>query len=332
MPRRTTPTLAGPRPGAHRLPARLAALGTLLALVGLIALFALLTPQSFLTPPNLSAILEQVAVLAIVASVQTIVMAAGDVDLSVGALAGLVGVLVSQLLVGGMHPVTAILLGLGAGLLAGAINGVAVAYLGLSTFIATLATMTCFTGLALLLGNGAAAGGLPDAVSWLGQGRIGPVPVPVVLAVVLMLLVWFLLSGTVLGRTWYAIGGNANAAKLSGLNTKLARFTAFVLSGVGAALAGIVLTASLATGHPLTGDAAMLSPLMLSSIAAVLLGLTLSRTGSPTIGGTAVGLGIVGVLGNGLALLQVNSALQLVLAGAVILLALGLARLSRRRH
>ncbi|MGO4103446.1 ABC transporter permease [Leifsonia sp. YAF41] len=332
MPRRTTPTLAGPRPGAHRLPARLAALGTLLALVGLIALFAMLTPQSFLTPPNLSAILEQVAVLAIVASVQTIVMAAGDVDLSVGALAGLVGVLVSQLLVGGMHPVTAILLGLGAGLLAGAINGLVVAYLGLSTFIATLATMTCFTGLALLLGNGAAAAGLPDAVSWLGLGRIGPVPVPVVIAVVVMLLAWFLLSATVLGRTWYAIGGNANAAKLSGLNTKLARFTAFALSGVGAALAGIVLTASLASGHTTTGDAAMLSPLMLSSIAAVLLGLTLSRTGSPTIGGTAVGLGIVGVLGNGLALLQMNSALQLVLTGVVILLALGLARLSRRRH
>jgi ribose transport system permease protein len=317
----------GSRTGARRLPARLASLGTLLGLVGLIALFGLLKPQIFLTPLNFSNILEQVAVLAIVAAVQTVVMVVGDFDLSVGALASLVGVMVAQLLVGGMHPVTAILIGLGAGLVAGAINGFLVAYLGLSAFIATLATMTSFTGLALLLSNGTTVFGLPDAFIWLGQGRIGPVPVPVVIAVVLLLLVWFLLSKSVLGRTWYAIGGNTEAAKLSGVNTKWVRFTAFLISGGGAALAGIILTARLASGHPSAGD-----PMMLSSIAAVFLGITLSRTGSPTIGGTAVGLGIVGVLSNGLNLLQVNSYVQQVLTGVIILLAVSLSRLSRKRR
>ena len=323
----TTPPRAGSRPASRRLPARLASLGTLLGLVGLCALFGLLRPQAFLTPLNVSTILEQVAVLAIVASVQTVVMAVGDFDFSVGALAGLVGVLVAQLLGGGMHPAAAILLGLGVGLLAGALNGFLVAYLGLSALIATLATMTSFTGVAVLLSNQTSVFGLPEPFLWLGQGRIGSVPVPGVIAVVLMFLVWILLSQSVLGRTWYAIGGNAEAAKLSGVNIQRARFSAFVISGVGAALAGILLTARLASAHPSAGD-----PMMLSSIAAVFLGITLSRTGSPTIGGTAVGLGIVGVLSNGLDLMQVNSAVQQVLAGVVILVAMSLSRLSRTRR
>lgn len=312
---------------AGRLPGRIASLGTLLGLIGLIVLFGLLKPQIFLTPLNFSNILEQVAVLALVAAVQTVVMVVGDFDLSVGALASLVGVMVAQLLVAGVDPVQAILLGLAAGLVAGAVNGFLVAYIGLSAFIATLATMTSFTGLALLLSNGTTVFGLPDAFVWLGQGRLGPVPVPIVIAVVVLLLVWFVLSKTMLGRTWYAIGGNAEAAKLSGVNTKLVRFSAFLVAGLGAALAGVILTARLASGHPSAAD-----PMMLSSIAAVFLGVTLSRTGSPTIGGTAVGLGIVGVLSNGLNLLQVNSYLQQVLTGVIIVLAVSLSRLSRKRR
>ncbi|GAB3129235.1 ABC transporter permease [Glaciibacter psychrotolerans] len=323
-PRTANPTV---RALAHRLPGRMASLGTLIGLIGLIVLFGLLKPAIFLTPLNFSNILEQVAVLALVAAVQTVVMVVGDFDLSVGALASLVGVLVAQLLVAGVDPVQAIAVGLTAGLLAGAINGFLVAYVGLSAFIATLATMTSFTGLALLLSNGTTVFGLPESFIWLGQGRLGPVPVPIVIAVVVMLLVWFLLSRTVLGRTWYAIGGNAEAARLSGVNTRLVRFSAFLIAGLGAALAGVILTARLASGHPSAAD-----PMMLSSIAAVFLGVTLSRTGSPTIGGTAVGLGIVGVLSNGLNLLHVNSYLQQVLTGVIIVLAVSLSRLSRNRR
>ena len=325
----TAPSGKADAPAARSaaLPTRLAAYGTLLGLLALIAFFAIMKPQVFLTPLNFTNILEQVAILAIVATVQTVVMVVGDFDLSVGSLASLVGVVTAQLLVGGMNPALAIGLGLLIGTAAGAINGFLVAYLGLSAFIATLATMTSFTGLALLLSNGTTVFGLPEAFIWLGQGRIGPIPVPVIVAVLLILVVWFLLSRTVLGRSWYAVGGNAEAARLSGVNTRLVRFSAFLVSGFGAALAGIVLTARLASGHPSAAD-----PLMLSSIAAVFLGITLSRAGQPTVGGTIVGLGIVGVLNNGLNILQVNSYVQQVLTGVIIVLAVSLSRLSRKRR
>ncbi|GAB3044948.1 ABC transporter permease [Sediminivirga luteola] len=309
------------------IPARLASYGTLLGLVALIILFSVLRPQVFLTPLNFTNILEQIAILAIVTAVQTVVMVVGDFDLSVGALASLVGVITAQLLVAGTDPAAAVAAGLLTGLLAGAVNGALVSYLNLSAFIATLATMTSFTGLALLLSNGSTVFGLPDSFVWLGQGRLGPVPVPVVIALALVLLIWFVLSKTVLGRAWYAVGGNAEAARLSGVNVRLVRFSAFLVSGTGAALAGIVLTARLASGHPTAADA-----LMLSSIAAVFLGITLSRAGQPTIGGTAVGLGIMGVLSNGLNIMQVNSYVQQVLTGLIIVLAVSLSRLSRRRR
>lgn len=323
----TTPQAPAAGTRGAALPARLASYGTLLGLLALIVLFAVLKPQVFLTPVNFTNILEQLAILAMIAAVQTVVMVVGDFDLSVGSLASLVGVITAQLLVGGMDPLLAVGLGLLTGLTAGAINGFLVAYLGLSAFIATLATMTSFTGLALLLSNGATVFGLPEGFVWLGQGRVGPVPVPVIVAIILVLLVWFALSKTVLGRSWYAVGGNAEAARLSGVNTKLVRFSAFVVAGFGAALAGIVLTARLASGHPTAAD-----PLMLSSIAAVFLGITLSRAGQPTVGGTVVGLGIVGVLNNGLNILQVNSYVQQVLTGVTIVLAVSLSRLSRKRR
>ncbi|MGC3952663.1 MAG: ABC transporter permease [Propionicimonas sp.] len=320
----STPTASPRRSSAL---ARLAQYGTGLGLLALIVLFAALRPQVFLTPQNLSNVLEQIAILTMVAAVQTVVMVVGDFDLSVGALGSLVGVITASLLVDGSSVPVAILAGLGTGLLAGALNGFLVAYLGLSAFIATLATMTSFTGLALLLANGATVFGLPAEFVWLGQGRLGPVPLPVVIAAALVLLVWFALSRTVLGRRWYAVGGNPEAATLSGVNTRFVRFSAFVVSGFGSALAGVVLTARLASGHPTAAD-----PFMLQSIAAVFLGITLSRVGVATAGGTMVGLGIVGVLNNGLNILQVNSYAQQILTGVIIILAVSLSRLSARRH
>ncbi len=327
----TATTTTGPQRAPRRRSdraARLASYGTLMGLLLLLVLFTVLDEKGiFLTAGNLTNILEQVAVLAMVASVQTVVMVVGDFDLSVGALASLVGVVVAQLLAGGMPVVPAIALGLLAGLVAGAINGFLVAYLGLSAFIATLAAMTSFTGLALLLSQGSTIFGLPGRFVAIGQGRLGPVPMPVVIAIALAVVVWFVLSRTVLGRQYYAVGGNAEASRLSGVNTRAVRFTAFLISGVGAALAGIVLTARLASAHPTAGD-----PLMLSSIAAVFLGVTLSRVGQPSIGGTAVGIGIVGVLGNGLNLLQVNSYVQQVVTGVIIVLAVSLSQIVRGRR
>lgn len=311
-----------------RTTTRLAPYGTLIGLLLLVVLFTVLDSRGiFLTTGNLTNVLEQIAVLAMVAAVQTVVMVVGDFDLSVGALASLVGVITAQLLVGGMAVPVAVLVALLVGLAAGALNGFLVSYLGLSAFIATLATMTSFTGLALLVSNGATVFGLPEHFVAIGQSRLGPVPMPVVIAVVLAVVVWFVLSRTVLGREWYAVGGNSEAARLSGVNTRLVRFTAFLASGFGAALAGVVLTARLASGHPNAGD-----PMMLMSIAAVFLGITLSRSGQPLVGGTVVGLLIVGVLNNGLNLLQVNSYVQQVLTGVIIVAAVSLSKFSRSRR
>lgn len=326
-----TDTTTGPQraPRKQDLPlSRVASYGTLLGLLVLIITFTALDPRGiFLTAGNFTNILEQIAVLAIVASGQTVVMVVGDFDLSVGALASLVGVITAQLLTGGVPVPVAVAAGLLVGVLAGMVNGLLVAWLGLSAFIATLATMTSFSGLALLVSNGATVFGLPPSFVAIGQGRLGPVPMPVVLAVVMAALVWFVLSRTVLGRQWYAVGGNAEAARLSGVNTQLVRFTAFLVSGFGSALAGVVLTARLASGHPSAGD-----PMMLMSIAAVFLGVTLARAGQPILGGTLVGLMIVGVLNNGLNLLQVNSYVQQVLTGVIIVLAVSGSRFAWRRR
>lgn len=326
-----TDTTTGPQraPRKQDLPlSRVASYGTLLGLLVLIITFTALDPRGiFLTAGNFTNILEQIAVLAIVASGQTVVMVVGDFDLSVGALASLVGVITAQLLTGGVPVPVAVAAGLLVGVLAGMLNGLLVAWLGLSAFIATLATMTSFSGLALLVSNGATVFGLPPSFVAIGQGRLGPVPMPVVLAVVMAALVWFVLSRTVLGRQWYAVGGNAEAARLSGVNTQLVRFTAFLVSGFGSALAGVVLTARLASGHPSAGD-----PMMLMSIAAVFLGVTLARAGQPILGGTLVGLMIVGVLNNGLNLLQVNSYVQQVLTGVIIVLAVSGSRFAWRRR
>src|SRR5690606_3844496 len=158
----------------------------------------------------------------------------------------------------------------------------------------------------------------------LGQGSLGPVPVPVVIMAGAMAAAWLVLTQTTTGRRWYAVGGNPEAAFLAGVNVRRLRFAAFVLSGLGAALAGIVLTSRLASAHPLAGE-----PFMLNAIAAVFLGMTMFKDGLPNVPGSLVGVLILGVLSNGLNILQVNTYIQDVLTGAIIVAAVLVSRLPR---
>lgn len=306
--------------------ARLRASGTLIGFAALIVVFGILRPELFLKTGNFFNILEQVAVLAIVASLQTVVMIVGDFDLSVGTLASLVGVVTATLLHGGMPVIPAILIGLAVGVAAGVLNGFLVAYVGLSAFIATLATMTAFGGLALLIANGTTIFGLPESFVAIGQDKLGPIAIPVIIAVVVAALVWFITTKTTAGRRWYALGGNAEAARLSGVRVRRSRLYAFVLCAVGASVAGIVLSARLASAHPSAGD-----PMMLTSIAAVFLGMTMVRTGQANLLGTLVGIGILGVLQNGLNMLHVNDYVQQVLTGAIIVVAVAMSRIGKSR-
>jgi ribose transport system permease protein len=303
--------------------ARVATYGTFFGFLLVIAFFSALRPDVFLSPLNLRNILEQVSILALVASTMTVVMVVGDFDLSVGTVASLTGVIVGSLLLQGSSPFLAVLTGLGVGALAGALNGLLVARLGLSAFVSTLATMTAFRGLALLITNGSTVFGLPETFLEIGQGSLGPIPTPVIIMIAVMFVAWLLLTQTTLGRRLYAIGGNPEAAYLAGVNVKNLRWLAFVLSGLGAGLAGVVLTSRLASAHPTAGE-----PLMLNSIAAVFLGMTMFKEGQPNIPGTLVGVLILGVLANGLNILQVNTYLQQILTGAIIVLAVLFSRLS----
>ncbi|MFN8489647.1 MAG: ABC transporter permease [Caldilineaceae bacterium] len=301
--------------------------GTFAGFVLIVAIFALLRPAVFLSGANLRNITEQVAILAIVAMTMTMVMVVGDFDLSVGALASLAGVVVADMLIKGVGVAPSIGIALGVGLLAGAINGALVAYAGLSAFVATLATMTAYRGLSLWYTGGSTLfNGINEAFRPLGQGSTGPLPNSVLITLGVVVVVWFVLEQTTLGRRFYAIGGNPEASFLAGIHVRRLRFAAFICSGLGAALAGIVLTSRLFSAHPTAGE-----PLMLNSIAAVFLGMTMFREGEAHVPGTLFGVLILGVLSNGLNILQVNSYIQSVLTGVIIILAVLVSGLARRK-
>jgi len=301
--------------------------GTLAGFALMVAFFAWQRPATFLTINNVRNITEQVAILAMVAMTMTVVIVVGDFDLSVGALASLSGVVVADMLIQGMGLWPSLGIALGVGMLAGALNGLLVAYAGLSAFVATLATMTAYRGLSLWYTDGATFfSGIDEAFRPLGQGSTGRVPNSVWMMLAVMIVVWFILEQTTLGRRFYAIGGNAEASFLAGIPVRRLRFLAFVCSGLGAALAGIVLTSRLFSAHPTAGE-----PLMLNSIAAVFLGMTMFREGEAHVPGTLFGVLILGVLSNGLNILQVNSYIQNVLTGLIIVLAVLVSGLARRR-
>lgn len=300
--------------------------GTLIALVALLLVFTLLRPDTFPSVSNVRNIFEQIAILAIIAAAQTVVMVAGDFDLSVGANAILSGAVVAVLLAGGVPTSSAILIGLATGLAIGLVNGALVAYLGLSPFIATLATMTTLSGLIFIVTSGTTVYGLPEDFFWMGQSRPFGIPTPIFFAIGFVLIVWLVLRFTVIGRRWHAVGGNAEVARLAGINVPIVRLAAFGLSGLGSALGGIILASRLGSVSPQTG-----SSYMLFAVAAVFLGMTLLASGQANIAGTVVGVLIIGVMSNGLNLVGANTYVQQALTGVIIIAAVALSAF-RKRH
>jgi ribose transport system permease protein len=286
---------------------------TILALVLLVIVFTVAGRGVFLTAGNVTNILNQVAILTIIAAAQTIVMVVGDFDLSVGTTATLAGASSAALMIGGMPVPLAILIGLGVGTLIGAINGLLVAYLNLSAFVATLAMMTTVGGLALIVTGGTTLYGMPEEFGFIGQARINGVPMPVIYALVIAVVVWAVLRFTTIGRRWYAIGGNAEVARLSGVSVRSTRFLAFTVAGFLSALGGIVLVSRLSSA-----GSASANDLMMFAVAAVFLGMTVLKSGQANIGGTLVGVAIIGVVNNGLNIIGVNTYIQQVLIGVII--------------
>jgi ribose transport system permease protein len=288
-----------------------------------------------MTPRNWLNISQQVSMLSVIAFTMTIVMVMGDFDLSVGSMASLAGIVAALAFKAGFPVPAALVLALAAGLAGGLINGVLVSYIGILPFVATLGTLTIFSGLAFLISDGKTIFGadIPAGFSGFARGGIPlfeaggqmlTLPWLTVTALVVLFLVWVLLEHTVYGRRLYAIGGNAEAARLAGVRVRILRFSAFGLTGLGAAAGGLMYASRVASANPTQG-----SGLMLSAIAAVFLGMTMSEEGEPRVLATFFGVLILGVLDNGLTQMSVDSYVREILIGSIIVLAVASSSLSK---
>ncbi len=278
---------------------------------------------NFLTIHNIFNVLRQVSINALIAFGMTFVILTGGIDLSVGSTLALTGAVTAGFLAGGMDPILAMSLGLLLGAVLGAINGIIIAKGKVAPFIATLATMTIYRGLTLVYTEGKPISGLGDSLSFqlLGKGYFFGIPVPIVTMILSFAVLYFILKKTTFGRRVYAVGGNEEASKLSGINVDRIKIYVYSLTGALAALAALILTSRLNSAQPTAGNM-----FELDAIAAVVLGGTSLTGGHGWIVGTVIGALIIGVLNNGLNLIGVSSFFQQVVKGAVILIAVLLDR------
>lgn len=291
----------------------------LVVLIILVIIAAFLSPI-FLTVPNLLNILLGVAVTAILAIGQTYIIILAEIDLSVGAVLGLSAAITAGFLTHG-NLIEGLLIGLIVGLVAGLINGLLVTVGKLPSFIATLGTMTAFSGLTLVYTQGNPISISSKSFEFIGQGFLAGVPFPVWIMIILYLLFWILLHRSHFGRYVFATGGNEEASRLSGINVKQVKLWSFVMAGILSAVAGFIITSRLNSAEPTSG-----SGLELDAIAAVILGGTSLTGGKGGLVGTVIGAIILGVLDNGMNLLNVSAFYQGVAKGVIILLAVLLDR------
>ncbi|MBM3882274.1 MAG: ribose ABC transporter permease [Verrucomicrobia bacterium] len=300
--------------------------GTLLGLVLLGAIMAALTPH-FLTVSNLLNVAQQTAINAIIAAGMTFVIITAGIDLSVGSIVAFSGVVLGSLLAAGQPLPVAVAAGLGVGMLCGLVNGGLIAYGRLPPFIATLGMMSVARGAALLYSQGRPFSGFSESFRFLATGEVWHIPMPVVAMGGVYAAAHFLLSRTKLGRYAYAIGGNEQAARLSGVNVRRYKALVYGLSGLLSGLAAVILTARLNSAQPIAGFM-----YELDAIAAVVIGGTSLLGGEGKLGGTLVGALIMGVLRNGLNLLGVSSYVQQTVIGSVIIVAVFLDMTLKKRQ
>jgi ribose/xylose/arabinose/galactoside ABC-type transport system permease subunit len=310
----------------RRLRQRQSTLSTLIPLVLLWIALTIASPH-FLTFDNALNVLLNAAPLALIAGGMTLTLIAAEIDLSVGSVVALVGSLAALLSVNFGAPWPLVLLGaLAAGAVVGVINGWFTTRLGMPSFVATLAMLGIARGVALLVTQGQPIYGLPDTIAWLGQGELWIVPVPVVLAALILVALHFALSRTRFGLNVYAVGGNPEAARLSGVDVPGVKMAVLVLSAVLASVGGLILAARLNAGSGTVG-----ADLLLDAIAAVVIGGTSLLGGVGRITGTVLGVLLIASIRNGLVLLNVSAFWQQVAIGALILLAVSVDYLAKGR-
>jgi ribose/xylose/arabinose/galactoside ABC-type transport system permease subunit len=281
----------------------------------------------FFTVENISNILLQSSPLGLIAGGMTLALIAAEIDLSVGSVVALIGSMVALLTVGYHVPwPLAVAAAMVAGVAVGLVNSWFTTRLGMPSFVATLAMLGIARGGALLLTNGQSIYGLPPGFDFIGQGKVGPVPFPVVIAGAVLAAMHFLLTRTRLGLNIYGVGGNAEAARLAGVDVRHTKVIVLVLSAVMASLAGLIVAARLDAGSGTVGE-----DLLLDAIAGVVIGGTSLLGGVGRISGTVLGVVLIASIRNGLVLLNVSAFWQQVAIGSIILLAVSLDHLAKGR-
>ena len=290
--------------------------GVLVALTVLVLALSLAT-DNFLSSYNLSVVVRQAAFVGLVALGQTLVLLVGGIDLSVGAGAGLASIVGAIALTQwGIHPWLVIPFTMAFGFFLGAINGTFVAWLRLNPFIVTLATWEIFAGLTLVITKGYPIRPLGDSFTVFGKGEPFGIPVPVLIFLAAALVLIWMLTQTRFGRNIFAVGGNRDAAIMAGIPARRVEFIAFGLSGMLAAMAGILFASRMDAAQPSVGEG-----WLMGAITAAILGGTSLRGGQGSIVGTVLGALLLTVLANGTVLLNVSGFWQRVIVGAVVLLA-----------
>lgn len=295
----------------------LRAYGTLLAGLFIIICFCLLSPDSFATIHNLINISKQISFLVIIALGATIVMAVDEFDLSIGNMASLGGVMAAQFAVSGISIWLSILIPLVVAFVIGYINGWIVTRFGVLSFITTLGMGTVLGGVTFWLTGGATIfENIPSSFRYLGQTEWIGFPLLSIIMIILTILFWYVMTHTAFGRKVYAIGGNAVASRIAGVNVPINKNIAFALCAVLATLTGILMASRLGSAQPTSGNG-----LFLPAYAAAFIGMTSFKEGVPNIWGTFVGAAIIGILANGLTILEVPSFLQDVITGLIVIAA-----------
>ena len=300
--------------------------GIVLAFVLICILLSILHP-AFLTLSNMRVILTQVSINALLAFGVTFVIIAGGIDLSLGSVLAVAGIAAAIFAHPNAYPLAVPLAaGVGTGLLFGALNGFIITKSKVPPFIVTLGTMTIARGLALIFSNGRPVSNLSEAFNFIGGGSIGGIPFPIVILVLAFIVCALLLGKTTWGRYMYAVGGNELAARASGIDVSKIKIMVYTLCGGLAGIAGVLLTSRITTGQPNAGMG-----FELDAIAAAIIGGTSTSGGTGTMVGTLLGALLIGVISNGLDLMNVSSYYQLVIKGLIIIGAVVLDSVSKNR-
>ncbi len=301
-------------------------LGLVVFILLMVVIMSIVSPV-FLTSGNIINIIRQVSLNGILAVGLTFVILTGGIDLSVGSLVAVTGVVVGSMLVNGYGWMEAVVAGVAISVIFGVFNGVMIAYCGLPPFIATLAGQTIGRGFALVFSDGKPYALTDKDFLNIGKGSALGIPIPIWILLIVCAVAAVVLNKTTYGRHVYAFGGNRNATKLSGVKTKFVEMIVYVISELMAGIVGVILAARISSGQPTAGTG-----YELDAIAAVAIGGTSMSGGIGTLSGTILGFIIIGVLSNALTLLNVSSFYQQIVKGAIILIAVLMDMRTKRKE